>query len=222
MDHREIEDHDVVERYLEDALAGDEEARFEEHLLECAECFERVRWDDDLGRSLRAAAAEDVVRATVGAGLAARFGRRLGVPLVLGLLVVAAIPSALLLRERARGSRLSEPQINTPIYALGAARDATDVTTRVTLGPSPEWIVLKLEPAYLEHRTYRATLEAAGGVVVWQRQGLEPDANDALVISVHSTSLRPGDFVLRLEGLTAAGETVAAGEFPFRVVENLR
>ncbi|MCP4664534.1 MAG: hypothetical protein GY856_54815 [bacterium] len=87
----------------------------------------------------------------------------------------------------------------------------------MTLASSPEWIVLRLELPVVEHRSYRVTLLAADGTVIWQRHGLVPDPHDALVVSLYSPLLDPGDHVLRLEGVAAQGSAVAAGEFRFHV-----
>jgi hypothetical protein len=59
MDHDRIEEEQVAERYVLGRLAPAEEASFEEHLLTCAECRERVAWAGELHGSLRAMAAED-------------------------------------------------------------------------------------------------------------------------------------------------------------------
>ena len=218
MDHREIEEHEIVDRYLRAELDGAQAERFELHLLECTECFERVKWEDDLGTALRAAGAEEAVRVAVRSGLVARFRQRLGGPLMFGLLAVAALPSLLLIRERARLHELIEPQINTAIYALGTVRDSADVTTRLTLSPSPEWVVLRLELPHTQHPAYRATLTTEAGKQVWQGGGLKPDTSGALVLILHSDWLPRGGFVVRLEGSTASGESIPSGEYPFQVV----
>jgi len=59
MDHRIIEEQNVAESYVAGQLAPEEEAQFEEHLLECRECRERVGWAEDLRDSFRALAAEE-------------------------------------------------------------------------------------------------------------------------------------------------------------------
>ncbi len=200
MDHREVEDTDILERYLQGRLGEEETTEFEAHLLECGECFEAVRWADDMGDALRAAAAEDVARATVGAGILAwltRAGRGRAAAGLLALVLVAA-PSALYLREKARLQQLVAPQVNTPVFALGAVRDGT--RSRVSLGATPEWIVLTMTLPSVEHPSYRAALTNAAGDVVWRGDGLVPDAGDRLVVSFYSTLLEPGEYELRVAG----------------------
>jgi Putative zinc-finger len=108
MDHRLVEEQNMAESYVMGQLPPAEEARFEEHLLECRECRERVAWADDLRDSVRAAAAEDAARATLQLGFLAWLARRsraarLGL-LSLVLLALAALPAWLLI-DRARLER---------------------------------------------------------------------------------------------------------------------
>ncbi len=214
MDHREIEEHGVLERYVQGRLKGEEELAFEAHLLECQECLEQVRWADDLGQGVRAAAAQDVARLAVGAGILARWtagrGRALAGVLAAALLV---IPSGLYLREQARVRQLTAPQINTPVFVLGGVRDGTP--SRVSLGEAPEWIVLTMALPAVEHASYRAELVNAAGEIVWRGEGLVPDAGDRLVVSVYSTLLSPGEHELRAVGSGTGAEPQV---FRFEVV----
>lgn len=101
MDHEQIAEHNVVERYVLGRLTPEEEERFEEHLLECPECRLQVEREDDFQESLHTVAAEEAVRATARIGLIAWLGRRRGWLLVAALLLLAAFP-LWLLRERSR------------------------------------------------------------------------------------------------------------------------
>jgi hypothetical protein len=105
MDHEQIAEHNVVERYVLGRLMPEEEEVFEEHLLECPECRLQVEREDDFQDSLHTVAAQEAVRATVRAGLIAGtiawLVRRRGWLLVAALLLLAAFP-LWLLRERSR------------------------------------------------------------------------------------------------------------------------
>ena len=115
-----------------------------------------------------------------------------------------------------RIAQLTRPQVNAAVYSLGLVRGMSD-TNEVTLGPTPEWIVLSLELPQVEHDTYRATLLDARGNTVWQGEGLRPTASDTLTVLLYSDLLNSGDYRLRLEGLAAEKRFVPAGEIPFRV-----
>jgi hypothetical protein len=104
MDHQRIEEGNVAELYAAGQLSAEEEALFEEHLIECRECRERVAWAEDLKGSFQAMASEDRARAAVGIGLVAWLARheraaRLGLA---ALLLLALVLPAWLLAEQGR------------------------------------------------------------------------------------------------------------------------
>jgi hypothetical protein len=104
MDHEQIAEHNVVERYVLGRLTSEEEERFEEHLLECPDCRLQVEREDDFQDSLHAVAAEEAARAATRVGVIAWLGRRSalrGWLLAAALLLLAALP-LWLLRERSR------------------------------------------------------------------------------------------------------------------------
>lgn len=108
MDHGQIEERDVVERYVQGTLPPSEAEAFEEHLVGCAACFERVRWTESFGGALRAAAAQEVAAAVAGAGLLAwlrRPGTLRRAGLALTALTALGLLPAYLLREQVREGR---------------------------------------------------------------------------------------------------------------------
>lgn len=128
--------------------------------------------------------------------------------------------------ERRERRRLTEelaaarqPQANTTIVPLSPERSGPDQgepTTRITLSPSPQWIVFSLEPGGLEQSLYRATLASAGRQI-WQGGGLEPDPSGAIVLSFHSSLLPPGDYALTLETAPRSRTPSPVASFRFRV-----
>ena len=217
MDHRDIEDREVIERYLQGRLGEEETGEFEAHLLECGECFDKVRFGEDLGRALRVAAAEDVARAAGEAGILAWIraaGRRRAAAWAL-VLALAVAPTFLFLRERARVAELVAPRINTPVFSLGTTRDGA--VHRISLGASPEWMVLRLALPMVEHEAYRAVLRRADGEEIWRGDGLVPDAGDRLVLSFYSTLLEPGAHELVVTG-TGEGDPTDGEVFRLEVV----
>jgi hypothetical protein len=269
MDHETIEQRNIAELYATGRLPPEDVELFEEHLLECRECRERVAWADDLRETVQTAAVEDAVSTHV--GLLAWLSRR-GLAIA-ALLALILLPAWLLLdrsrleRELAAArrqaesrpappvpdtpslptpappadngeparlaqelktereaharlsdeiARLTRPQVNTAIFSLGVVRGEQDAN-EVELGREPEWIVLSVDPPQAGHDLYRATLLDSHGRTIWKGDGLRPGAGDALVISVYSTLLAPGDYRLRLTGVTADGKTAPAGDVPFRV-----
>lgn len=109
MDHQEIQQADLIDRYLAHRLTEEEAVRFEEHLLECPACLEQVRWAEDFQDSVRAAAAREhsaqarAAAAALETGLLAWLARRSAVQrrafLLAAGLFAAALPAWLLWRQ---------------------------------------------------------------------------------------------------------------------------
>jgi hypothetical protein len=100
MDHAYIDEHQVAERYALGRLSADDAARFEEHSLACPECLDRLEAADDLRLGLRHLAAEEAAGTVLRLGLLARLARSRAAPwAVAALLLIALLPSGLLLRE---------------------------------------------------------------------------------------------------------------------------
>lgn len=105
MDHSYVAEHGLIELYHQGLLDPDEEARFEEHFVACAECTEQLELARGLSRGVKAMVAEDATRAVVAGGILAWLARR-GRPARLGLaaalLLLAGLPAFWLWREGRR------------------------------------------------------------------------------------------------------------------------
>lgn len=108
-------------------------------------------------------------------------------------------------------ARLSRPQVNVPIFSLGFLRGDDGTANRVVLGREPRWIVLSVELPPETAKSYRATLTAAGGGTVWAGEGLIPNADGTVTVSLYSGKLEPGPHRLRLTGVDAQGGRLRRG-----------
>ncbi|MGH9766077.1 MAG: hypothetical protein ACREAB_01480 [Blastocatellia bacterium] len=124
MEHHHIEEQNIPDRYLLGKLPVEERARFEEHFIDCRECLDRLETTEDFRGALRTAAAEDATRGYARAGLLARIMwiarliRARRAALLLGaILLLMALPVALLIRERGR-AREDLAQFRTPSAEL--------------------------------------------------------------------------------------------------------
>jgi hypothetical protein len=142
MDHRRIEEMNIPELYATGRLSAEDEEAFETHLLECRVCREQVAWADDLGASVRAAAAETslaTARAATRAGLLVWLARpalryqmvRIG--LAAALLVLAGLPAWLLLEQSRLREELAEAR-NVADRAERAERPAPQLPAKVPGG----------------------------------------------------------------------------------------
>lgn len=220
LDHEALAE--CVEWYVAGKLSAEEEARFEEHYLGCADCRRAVEDAERLHRGLATLAGEQVLRQEIArrtllATMVHGLGRRGGVFLATALLV-AILPGVLLWQQAGRlDSQLDatrrelttvrrdleeerQPRINTPILALAPTRAGEQPLQRISLAAEPEWIVLAVELGDDAEEAYRASLTAADGTVVWESTGLVPSYRGTLTVSLHSSVLAPDDYRLSVVG----------------------
>jgi hypothetical protein len=62
MEHRYIEEYNIIDRYLLRKLSDEDLVRFEEHFLDCRQCLEQMEMTERLRAWLRKATAEEVLR----------------------------------------------------------------------------------------------------------------------------------------------------------------
>jgi hypothetical protein len=273
MDHTEIAEERLVERYYRRELPEALEARFEAHFLGCPECQERLAVEQGLRGGARelalltqtaqTAQVADAVRAVTVTGLLAWWVRRRY--LVAFALVALVAGSAawvwvtrqgmataqrerLAWQERSAAAELEAQRLTAELEAArDAARQATGPGT--PLPPpeptasgsgeplSPELFLLRTVRGESEVPTlpgaaavtlavyvdrdprfvgYRVSVEASSGIR-WQRGGLQPNALEALLVTLPAGFLEPGEYRFRLEGEGAGGGTEALELYPFRV-----
>jgi Putative zinc-finger len=112
-----------------------------------------------------------------------------------------------------------QPQANLPVVPLTPVRGGLgDGPVRtLELPEKPGWIALWVEPGDADFPAYRATLRTGKDAVVFQASRLTLNDLGALLVTVHSTSLSPGDYRLDLDGLPVKGAPVPVGRFPLRI-----
>jgi anti-sigma factor RsiW len=105
MDHADIEEQQIAERYVMGKLSPEEAALFEEHYLSCDECLDRLALAESMERGFKRAAGQDAARLVATRQLAfvawlARLGRsRQLAALAMAVLVIAVLPGLLAVRE---------------------------------------------------------------------------------------------------------------------------
>ncbi len=212
MEHRLIAEELWIERYVAGRLSPREEARFEDHYLDCQPCLEAVKANEALVRGLRQVAAEESLGLAIAASAVRRQWLRRSLPWA--ALLACAIAASLFLLPGLRtptpapGPRVTEQaQINTAILSLSPLRGeiaagAQNTAHRLTLANKPEWVVLSLSLDGLDQESalpegYSLHLKRAGKSL-WQDKGLLPDHRGELVLSLHSSLLTPGDYLLEV------------------------
>ena len=117
-------------------------------------------------------------------------------------------------------AQASQPQANIPILQLDVVRDIgpeDQPVNRLRLPASARWVVLEpqVDPPFAS--SYRAILREARGHELRRVEGLQPNRQQTLTLSLPASLLPAGDYILQIEGLTPARKPTAAGRFPFRV-----
>ncbi len=134
MNHDQIEERLIAERYLMGQLPPAEAAGFEDHYLGCAECVERLELLSRFENALRGVATEEVARAAATARLGvlawlARLGRSRQISVLLGALVLLLLPSGFLSLRLARlGNELTDARIDLETARSGQAETGERVT----------------------------------------------------------------------------------------------
>ncbi|RMH23211.1 MAG: zf-HC2 domain-containing protein [Acidobacteria bacterium] len=225
MNHPYVDDHQIIEQYVLGTLSPEEAERFEEHYLTCAACREDLQLAERLGRALKGVAAEELAAAAAGRlGLLARLargarGRALAAAL---FLAVALLPTAFLLRRNAglneRLAQLEAPQVNVAIVRFEPTRAADPAVppVRLTLGEAREPVVFEIPLPAAAEGPFRAVLHRPDGSVLWQGEGLQPDARGDLTLTLPSTLLAAGDYQLLV--FAAGPEPRRLARHAFRVV----
>jgi hypothetical protein len=237
MDHSYIDEHNVADCYILGTLPAEERARFEEHFVDCPQCQDRLEDAERWRRALKAAAAE-------GPRVIAWPSK--AVALLLAACLVLAVAPLVLWRElnrvradldlaRSTSSNWqqryeeslqarSEPPLpsTVPVFPLILTRDATAEpsapSVHIVLPQAAPWAVFSLELAHAPSLlSYRATLSTVRDRQVWTASDLKPSQPSSLALVIPSQLLKPGDYVLTLEGLTSRGSFIPVGRYPFGV-----
>jgi hypothetical protein len=234
MDHREIENDDVVERYLLGQLSGEAKERFEAHYLGCPECLDRLETAEAMIEGAREAAA---------AGGAASFGvaapdtapaRSPDPPVVLGSRPPAAVPpparrrlpfrrshayalAALLALALAVPFFTGRNDYGPPAAVLDLERGAEgQASTRLPL-PSHGRLVLALQLSPPTAKNYRVELyRLSESQPVWQDDHLDP-RQELLHLAIPAGVLPAAEYLLRVQ-LPDGGGSADVGYYRFAII----
>src|SRR5262249_48238648 len=130
VDHHNIQEHNIAERYLFGKLTVSERAEFEEHFVDCTECIHLLEMTEGFRMGLRKVAAEQSTGyALVGfLGWLARLSTIRRAALLMTVLLVLILPLTLVViqLQRARGDL-------TRMQAISAESQRTDAENQQTV-----------------------------------------------------------------------------------------
>jgi len=108
------------------------------------------------------------------------------------------------------------PSINIPIVALESVRGGSN---EITLPSSATGFVISipLEGAS-PYPTYRMTI-LANDRPLGEKDGFKPDLHNALTAILSSSHFRPGDYLMKVEGIAEGRDPAIIGIYPFRIIK---
>jgi hypothetical protein len=228
MTHEDALQEMAVERYLLGELRGASLESFEEHLFECSECAADVKTGMTF---IDAARIELRIPARVAKphiGRASRWTSWFASPWVLGpalaacLLILGVQTFVLQPRLKLEVARAQAPAVLNPLVLANAGARGDSVPEIVA--PEHGSFVISLDvPATGGFSSYRGSLYAPDGSLVWQTTISPEQARDAVLIKMPTDTTKEGRNTFLIQGLTVSDssdgklETLARYMFELKV-----
>jgi hypothetical protein len=245
MMHPQIEDEEIVERYVRNQLAEEERKAFEEHFFACDDCFEKLQATERFVAGMRDAARRGLLAGDAqGTASAWRIGSWL-IPLfavsACGALLLAALSgwlyfvqlpdlrgqlsqSAAELRAQQQARAALEHLIagsmqaeaNVPLVMLQATRDMQAPPNEVSVPLGAKHVVLWVELPRGKPSRFRLQVNATDNRPVEMLDNLERNSYGALAVSLPVEALQPGDYRITLSNQEASPASLLA-EYRLRI-----
>lgn len=230
MMHQDIEDQEIIERYIRNQLSPEERRAFEEHFFACEECFAKLQimerfiagLDDAGNRGLLDSnpSTQPSPAWTWGAwmfpALATSSCAAFVLAIVTGWILLSKVPklqnqlnqaSADMSAQRQAIAALqkqiasaSQAEANVPLVMLQATRDAQASTNEAVLPAGAGRLVLWVEIPAGKFRTFRLQVETEDHHPLVTLDHLERNSYGALAVGLPAEQLQPGEFRIMLTG----------------------
>lgn len=220
MDRNYIEQHLLVDRYIQGRLEGSEQDAFEERLVWDQSLVEDVQLAEHLRDGLKeVSAARANVADSPGFDLVATVAGLFAVPQYAAaasfLLAVTLTIGVLTSPFVNLGGQSGAPALQTDIVPLFTTRSEGALEIAVD---RDSWTVLLVD-VMGDYDTYRATLRKhdPGAEPIWMQDGLLPTYPESLAVGMPGSALAAGRYVLTIEGMT----TTDTGETRYEIVQEI-
>ena len=241
--HSQIENEDIVERYVRNRLAPDQRHAFEEHFLGCEGCFEKLQTTERFLAGIRDAAERGLLDDQSKDAFAGRPGTMFKwafSAVTCAALLLAALTGWTYLSElpklrgelertaaRLRAEQRSRAELeqrtvpaeqaeaNVPLVMLQASR-AGEEPAAVLLRPGDRRLVLWIETGPSRYREFRLEVRSQDDRLVTSLDRLERGPYGALAATLPADQLTSGDIRVRVSGQSPPPASLA-GEYRFRV-----
>ena len=131
-------------------------------------------------------------------------------------------------RQTGQGQRTNtdggiRPGINIPIFVLNPVRrgepNTPDTGNVIELEHSPTDFLISLSlEGETNYKSYRMTIFDSRNRVIWKGGGNKPNRYNALSVIFNSRLFPPGNYLIRVKGVTGGGSSASVGDYPFRLV----
>lgn len=231
MDHKRIEDEEIVERYILNRLSPEEEALFEEHYFGCDECFAEVQEMERLVYLLNKEAEGGTFLAERGTKRRPFFSfgwlklpalSPAGVSVLMILLIILIYPAwqgmVTIPKLKNKIENLSQPQANIRSFSLQTTRGAEEGTIpSIEIGAEEKVFLLDftiLEKTIPNPR-YDAEILDQKGKQVWKGKDLKGVGEyEIFSIACNTSFFREGLYTLKVIEMDPEKHRVT-NEFPF-------
>jgi anti-sigma factor RsiW len=225
-----IAEDELIDQYLRDELSLPDRASFETHFLQTAERQQKARFARVLRKYVLAHQPALEESPTLN-GSSERSGdkrhffsflfpqnRALAFSLACALLLVIFAGAWLVI------SNLRQQKSPQAIFAVeitpGLTREGGE-QKRFAIPPSSDAVQLQLDLSEDQYVSYEAALQDAEGKTLITRSKLKAQSSNgrqAVLFEVAPSLLHPGDYVVKLRGITANGGSESVSSYSFRVV----
>ena len=246
MMHSEIEDQEIIERYVRNQLAPEERQAFEEHFFGCEECFEKVQATERFISGIRDAGERGLLKGSTSAdsapartwrawmipALATNFATLLACAAVIVWMVFFQTPQ---LRERlnqaaadARAEREDiaalrkqaassvQTETNVPLVMLQATRDAQAAPNDASIPVDAKHLTLWIELPPGAAGSFLLEISTTNGRSIQTLENLKRNSYGALVVSLPAETLQTGMYTVRLSRQEPSPVTLLA-EYRLRI-----
>jgi len=214
MMHPDIEQADVLDRYVRRELSAEDEQAFEAHFFTCDDCFAKVQDTEQFRAGIRDAAAHGLLPdaesvTTTASGGWFRWGFALTSATTIILLGVVAWMYGRL------GPRTHTPEANIPVAMLQASRAGTDPPTAV-IPAGAEHLVLWIDVGPSPYRRFKLEMFTPDNQVMISLDRLEPNAYGAIAASIPAETFQVRDVRITLSGQDPPPAALV-GEYQLRI-----
>ena len=239
--HPQIENEEIVDRYVRNQLAPAEQQAFEEHFFGCDDCFEKLQTAERFAAGMRDAAARGLLEIPTQSPAMARaswlwwaFAATACVALIFAALggwaYFGQIPRLRSeLRQATKSSETGQQkqaatsqasplelaEANVPLVMLQATRSAGEAAS-VVLKTGDRRLVLWIEPGPSRYREFRLEVYSPNDELLTSVDHLKQGPYGGLAVSLAAEQLPSGEFRITLSGQDPSPASLV-GEYRLRV-----